>query len=262
MYTIATLHDLRRHLNLAPTDTSSDADLLRCLQQASHIIESLTRRQYCPTVESRRASIQPANPEELVLANDLLALTALSNGDGSPISLDDVRRTPSHPDIPASVLHLVNGARFVYRQTSIHAIGITGVWGWHDRWSRAWLDSGDTIQDDPLPASAAALSVADADGTDRDGISPRFQVGMMLRIESEYLRVTAIDRAGNRLTALRGVQGTPTAAHPLGTPIETYQAAPAVRDLCVRYAAMLLNSVGALGSESEPLLEHLRRLSA
>ncbi len=31
MYTIATLRDLRRHLNLAPTDVSSDADLLRCL---------------------------------------------------------------------------------------------------------------------------------------------------------------------------------------------------------------------------------------
>ena len=101
MYTIATLHDLRRHLNLAPTDTSSDADLLRCLQQASHIIESLTRRQYCPAVESRRASIQPANPEELVLANDLLVLTALSNGDGSPISLDDVRW--SYQSSPISV---------------------------------------------------------------------------------------------------------------------------------------------------------------
>ena len=262
MYTLATLHDLRRHLNLAPTDTSSDADLMRCLRQASHIIESLTRRQYCPAVESRRATMQPANPETLVLPNDLLALTALSNGDGSSISLNDVRRTPSHPDVPASVLHLVNGARFVYRQTPVHAIGVTGIWGWHDRWSRAWLDSGDAIQDDPLPASAAALSVADVDGTNRDGLSPRFQVGHLLRIESEYLRVTAVDRAANRLTALRGLQGTPAAAHPMGTPIETYQAAPAVIDLSVRYAALLLNSVGVLGGESEPLLEHLRRLSA
>lgn len=262
MYTIATLHDLRRHLNLAPTDTSSDDDLRRCLQQASHIIESLTRRQYCPTVESRRASMQPTNPEELVLPNDLLVLTALSNGDGGSISLHDVRRAPSHPDVPASVLHLVNGARFVYSQRPINAISITGIWGWHDRWSRAWLDSGDAIQDNPLSASATTLNVADVDGTDRDGISPRFQVGHLLRIESEYLRVTAIDRAGNRLTVLRNVQGTQAAAHPLGALIKTYQAAPAVRDLSVRYAALLLNSVGVLGSASEPLLERLRRLSA
>ena len=261
MYTIATLHDLRRHLNLASTDTGSDADLLRCLQQASHIIESLTQRRYCPAVKSRSASIQPTNPEELILPDDLLVLTSLNNGDGSSIRLDDVRRAPSYPDVPASVLHLVNGARFVYSQSPVNAIRITGIWGWHDRWSRAWRDSGDAIQGNPLPASATTLSVADADGADRDGISPRFQIGHLLRIESEYLRVTAMDSAGNRLTVLRGVQGTRAAAHPLGVRIETYEAVPAVRDLCVRYAARLIHSVSVLGSESEPLLERLRRLS-
>ena len=262
MYTIATLRDLRRHLNLAPTDVSSDADLLRGLQQASHLIESLTQRRYCPTVGSRRASVHPTNPEELILPDDLLTLTALCNGDGSPIHLEDVRRVPSHPDVPASVLHLVNGARLIYSQSPVHAISITGVWGWHDRWPRAWRDSGDAVQDDPLPANAATLSVADADGTDRDGISPRFQVGHLLRIESEYLRVTAIDRERNQLTALRGVQGTPAAAHPTGKQIETYDPAPTVRDLCVRYAALLINSVSVLEPESAPLLERLRRLSA
>ena len=262
MYTIATLHDLRRHLNLAPTDASSDADLLRCLQQASHLIESLTQRRYCPTVGSRRASVQPTNPEELILPDDLLTLTSLHNGDGSSMRLEDVRRVPSHSDVPASVLQLVNGARFVYDESPVDAISISGIWGWHDRWARAWRDSGDAVQDDPLSASAATLSVADADGADLDGISPRFQVGHLLRIESEYLRVTAIDRERNQLTALRGVQGTQAAAHPTGRRIETYEAAPTVRDLSVRYADLLINSVGVLETESAPLLERLRRLSA
>lgn len=262
MYTIATLHDLRRHLNLAPTDASSDADLLRCLQQASHLIESLTQRRYCPTVGSRRASVQPTNPEELILPDDLLTLTSLHNGDGSSMRLEDVRRVPSHSDVPASVLQLVNGARFVYGVSPVDAISITGVWGWHDRWERAWRDSGDAVQDDPLSASATTLSVVDADGTDLDGINPRFQVGHLLRIESEYLRVTAIDRERNQLTALRGVQGTQAAAHLMGARIETYEAAPTVRDLSVRYAALLINSVGVLETESAPLLERLRRLSA
>ena len=261
MYTIATLHALRRHLNLAAADTSSDADLMRCLQRASHIIESLTRRQYCPTVASLSASIQPEHPEELILPNDLLALTSLDNGDGSSMSLNDVRLVPSQPDVPASVLHLVHGARFIYSQSPINAIRISGIWGWHDHWSRAWRDSGDAIQDHPLAADATTLSVADAAGTDRDGISPRFQVGHLLRIESEYLRVTAIDRASSRLTVLRGVQGTAAAAHPSGLRIETYQPVPAISDLCLRYAARLIHSVGVLDSESAPLLERLRRLS-
>ena len=262
MYTIATLRDLRQHLNLAETDTASDNNLLRRLQQASHLMESLTQRRYCPTVGSRRASIQPTNPEELILPDDLLTLTSLYNGDGSSIRLEDVRRVPSHPDVPASVLQLINGARFVYSESPIDAINISGIWGWHENWSQAWQDSLDTIQDDPLSASAANLNVVDADGPDRDGISPRFQVGHLLRIESEYMRVTAIDRARNQLTILRGVQGTRPAAHPAGQRIETYDAGPAIRDLCARYAALLIQSPGVLTDESTPLLERLRRLSA
>ena len=262
MYTIATLRDLRQHLNLAETDTASDANLLRRLQQASHLMESLTQRRYCPAVGSRRASVQPTNPEELILPDDLLTLTSLHNGDGRSIRLEDVRRAPDHPDVPASVLQLVNGARFVYGDSPVNAISISGIWGWHENWSQAWRDSLDTIQDDPLPASAANLNVADADGPDRGGISPRFQVGHLLRIESEYMRVTAIDRARNRLTILRGAQGTQAAAHPTGQRIETYDAGPAIRDLCARYAALLIQSAGVLEDESAPLLERLRRLSA
>ena len=42
MYTIATLEDLRRHLNLGEGDRGSDDALLRALQDASHLIESAT----------------------------------------------------------------------------------------------------------------------------------------------------------------------------------------------------------------------------
>ena len=82
-----------------------------------------------------------------------------------------------------------------------------------------------------------------------------------MRIDGEYLRVTAIDRAADRLTVLRGVGGTRATAHLRDAKIETYAPAPAIRDLTVRYAELMLKSVGPLELAS-PLLERMRRLTA
>jgi len=262
MYTIATLHDIRQHLNLADDDTSSDQDLLKALQQASHILESLTNRRYCPAVESRVASIDSQQSTELMLPDDLLSLSALTNGDGSAISLDDVRAVPDHADLPTSVLHLINGVAFTYSESPIHAVSVMGIWGWHDRWTQAWRDSEDTVQDDPLSADATTLTVTDADGGDGDGFSPRFQVGHLLQIESEFLRVIGIDMEANQLTVQRGINGTTASSHIQGIAIDTYQPAPAIRDLCVRYAELLFNSIGVFHSDADPLVSRLRRLTA
>lgn len=118
------------------------------------------------------------------------------------------------------------------------------------------------MQDNPLSSGATTLTVSDADGTDVDGVSPRFQVGHLLRIESEYLRVIAVDTGTNQLTVQRGVHGTTAASHAQDTAIETYQPVPAIRDLCMRYAELLYRSIGIFDTETDPLVARLRRLSA
>jgi len=262
MYTIATLHDIRQHLNLADDDTSSDESLLKALQQASHILESLTNRRYCPAVESRVASIDTQHTTQLMLPDDLLSLSELTNGDESNISLDDVRTVPDHADLSASVLYLTNGEHFTYTESPVNAVSITGTWGWHDRWTQAWRDSGDTVQDDPLSADATTLTVSDADSVDTDGFSPRFQVGHLLQIESEYLRIIAVNTATNQLTVQRGVNGTTASSHAQTTAIYTYQPVPAIRDLCVRYGELLFNSIGVFHIDNDPQVVRLRRLTA
>jgi hypothetical protein len=262
MYTIATLHDIRLHLNLADDDTSSDANLLKTLQQASHILESVTNRRYCPAIESRIASIDIAHPTELMLPDDLLALSALTNGDGSSISLDDVQTVPNHADLPASFLYLINGESFSYNESPVNALSITGTWGWHDRWTQAWRDSEDTVKDNPLSDDATTITVSDADGVDADGFSPRFQVGHLLQIESEYVRVIAVNTTTNKLTVQRGVNGTTASSHAQDTAIDTYQPVPAIRDLCVLYGEMMFNSIGVFHSDADPLVSRLRRLTA
>ena len=261
MYTIATLEDLRRHLYLGDDDSGSDDALLRALGEASHLIESATLRRYCPRVETLEVKPDRSNPSALILPDDLLELRAVSD-DGGAIDLADLVALPRHGDEPASILQLKQGAAFRLGHSPAGSVSVNGLWGWHDRWSAAWRDSGDQVSDNAMSAHATLIGVADSNGADEDGGRPRFHVGHLLRIDGEYLRVTAIDRAANRLTVLRGIGGTRATAHLREASIETFAPAPAIRDLSLRYAEVMLKSVGPLDLGSTPLLERMRRLTA
>ncbi len=259
MYTIATLEDLRRHLNVG-ADASNDDDLLRALGEASHLIESTTQRRYCPRLATLNVKPAAAAPGMLILPDDLLELRALNDGGGA-VDLAHIFNFQGENDEPSSILQLKRGGAFRLGLNPVGSVSVTGIWGWHDRWSQAWRDSGDRVSGNALNAHAALLRVANSAGADEDGADPRFHVGHLLRIDGEYLRVTAIDRAANRLTVLRGVGGTRATAHLRDAKIETYAPAPAIRDLTVRYAELMLKSVGPLELAS-PLLDRMRRLTA
>ena len=261
MYTIATLDDLRRHLSLSATDTAEDSNLLERLQAASRLIESLTQRSFCPRLQTREILSDGACPRELILPDDLLELRSLSVG-GVALNLADIRRLPDDRDKPAGLLQIADGAQTLFGHGAEPTISIEGIWGWHDSWTEAWRASGDTLQDAALDAAAGEITVSDAVGSDKDGRAPRFQVGQLLRIDAEYLRVTAIDSANHRLTVLRGVQGTAAAAHRRGAGIETYRPALAIHDLTLRFAELMTKSAGLLERESTPLLERMRRVTA
>ncbi|MCY3917279.1 MAG: hypothetical protein OXG49_14825 [Chloroflexi bacterium] len=261
MYTIATLEDLRRHLNLGDGDSGSDDALLRALQDASHLIESATLRRYCPRVETLEVKPDRSNPSALILPDDLLELRAV-NDDGGAIDLADLVALPRQGDEPASILQLKPGAVLRLGLSPVGSVSVSGVWGWHDRWSQAWRDSRDQVSEHALSVSATQLDVTDSEGADEYGGRPRFHVGHLLRVDGEYLRVTAIDRSTNRMTVLRGVAGTRATAHLRGAKIETYAPAPAIGDIVVRYAELMLKSAGPLNLDSSPLLARMRRLTA
>ena len=260
MYTIATLEDLRRRLRLGEADTGSDDVLLGALEAASDLIEAATLRRYCPRVETLAGRPDRVNPQVLLLPDDLLELRAVSDAGGA-LDLADVELAPKRGDEPASMLRLAPGKHFRIHDSPINAIRVSGVWGWHDHWSAAWRDSGNRVGESALSANATQIKVADVDGADEDGSRPRFHVGHLLRIDGEYLRVAAIDRTANQLTVLRGVGGARATAHLRDAKIETYAPAPAIRDLTLRYAELLLKSVGPLELAS-PILDRMRRLTA
>ncbi len=240
MYTLATLHQLRQRLGLSAADTGDDARLLAALQAASAQIEHLAGRRFSPRVATLEHDVNPRHATELLLADDLLQIDTITNGDGSSIDpLDVVTLPESALDGPISVLRLTGGQFFTWNETPLRAIRISGVWGWHDRWTRAWRSSADTVQNNPLSSTASTVTVSDADGADAHTQTPRFQVGHLLRIEDEYLRVLAVNTSTNVLTVLRGVNGTTAAAHNQNTAIDIFQPALEVEMLCLRWALWL-----------------------
>jgi hypothetical protein len=250
MYTIATLHQLRQRLGLAAAETADDARLLAALQAAAAQIERAAGRSFCPRVAAIPHSINPKYTTELLLDDDLLELTSLTNGDGSAISLNDVLALPAEG--PIAVLRLTGGATFVWDETPLRAISVAGKWGWHDRWAEAWRNSADTVQNNPLSAGATTITVADADGADAENETPRFQVGHLLRIDSEYIRVLAVNTAANVLTVQRGAAGTTAASHTQNTAIHTYQPPLDAQMLHLRWAAWLYKEPDNRGFTSAP----------
>ncbi|MEO8609955.1 MAG: hypothetical protein ABI690_18825 [Chloroflexota bacterium] len=235
MYMLNTLYALRARLGLVAAETSDDSRLIAALQAAAYQVERAAGRRFAP----RKAALQHTitRPTELLLDDDLLELSTLANGDGTTVPLNNVVLLPD--DAPAGGLLLTAGSSFIWTQTPIQAVTVTGIWGWHERWATAWRDSSDTVQNNPLSSSATSITVVDADGLDITGETPRFQVGHLLKIESEYLRVLTVNTATNVLTVLRGVNGTTAASHALNTPIYTYQPAPDIAAIALTHAAHL-----------------------
>ncbi|MFN8372565.1 MAG: hypothetical protein U0694_06775 [Anaerolineae bacterium] len=153
------------------------------------------------------------------------------------------------------MLHLTNGRPFF--RSYLNSVVVTGVWGWHDRPAEMWRNSSDTVQNNPLTNSGTSLNVTSVTGTDSAGQSPRLQVGHLLKIDEEYLRVLAI--SSNTLTVLRGVNGSTAAQHSLNAPIYTFQPVPDVHLLALRWAAWLYRE-GDTDSPPDELRESLTDL--
>lgn len=233
MYTIATLYRLRQRLGFSDTDTAEDARLLAALGAATAQIEQAAGRRFIPRKATLTHTITDAT--ELLLEDDLLELTAVTDGDGSSVDVGDVLLRPVEG--ATGVLQRVDGGGFTWVKSPVQAVSVTGIWGYHDRWPEAWRATGDSVQDNPLIAGAATLKVNDADGTDADGESPRFQVGQLLQVGTEYVWVLAV--AGNTLTIQRGANGTIAAEYAQSTPIAAYRPPLDVEMLCLRWAAWL-----------------------
>lgn len=140
---------------------------------------------------------------------------------------------------------------FTYADTSYDPlIIVTADWAWHDDLPNAWHKEDDVLNAAGITASGTSITVLDADGTNWRGLTPRFSPGNLIRIESEYLRVTAVDTTTNALTVRRAENGTTAAAHALNADIDVWYPWEPVVGICARQACLLYKRRGAFNGQS------------
>jgi len=93
------------------------------------------------------------------------------------------------------------------------SLKITDIWCHHDDRTNAWEDSLDSVQSNPLALGTTALVVNDADGATGWGYIPRFAVGQLIRMESEYCEIGTVNAGTNTLTIVRARNGTTDVQH-------------------------------------------------
>jgi len=239
MIVYATLNQLRDRLNL-PADSDRDARLLGALRQATAQIDRYTARRFAPVIQTRRYRWQAAGCLRLDI--DLLALLSLTNGDGRSIDPADVTLAPSGDGPYSALLVDPQTVAFVNGYPLDQAIAVRGVWGWHDAWAAAWRSSGDTLQA-TSDADDALLSVADAAGADGLGLTPRFQVGQLIRLGRNTPMWSGSTRTRTRSAWCAACAARPPRRTPWGRPSKSTRR----RRMCRRSAC-----AGRRGSTSRP----------
>jgi len=240
-----TLTELKRQWDAENENIAdlSDPIAMQYARTASSKVERITGREFMPRIETRYFDARNDDDlgphidsarETMDLDQPILVLTTTVLGDGTSLTTDtDVRLSPrgSEPGFELQI-YFPNTSRWTdYTDDFIDAIAITGIWGWRDRYSiEGWQLSGDAIKTTALTAVATdtTVKVTDADGTNWIGDTPRFDRGMLIRIDSEYMSVVATDTDNNTLTVIRAARGSTLATHEIAATIDVFVVQPEI----------------------------------
>lgn len=244
------LYDLKRYRNLDPTlpgDAKKDTEYRTAIFAASRMWEGSTLQWFYPRYQTRYFDF-PIDDTVLKVDEPLLSVsTFLTNNGALELSSDEyyLMCGTSYNLQPYNKISLkTDGSQpnMLFSGTSQRSQSVAGFWGYHEEYDLAWQDSEDSVQNDPsISAAETALTVANANGADYYGFTPRFKEGQLLRVVTssvaEFMEVVKVDTAGNILTVIRGVNGTTAAVHLKDTTIEVYKPMGDIEQAVRRLAA-------------------------
>lgn len=225
-----------------------DAALLRALYFVSERIEKSKGYSFEPRIKTEYYDALGFHIDDsdgrLYLREPLLAVTSLTVG-GVALTADEYVLQP-RGRTPYTSIRRIDGNWYATEWQD--AIAITGVWGWRERYATdGWLKVDDLAAG--ITSSATTLTVADVDGVDAFGRTPRISAGNLLRIvtgsDTEYLEVTATNTSTNVVSCRRGVNGSTAVAHSTGDDVEVWQPEDNVVRAAVRWAGYLMARRGA-----------------
>lgn len=204
------------------TDTVDDSVIDQIIEQTSRYVDSATGRRFYPSVETHLFDIPEVDftdRDTLYLNDDLLAIVALNNGDGTVISgTDYILKSPGLT--PYWAVKIRDTANVSWEQSSAgsseQVIGVSGTWGYHNDYNRAWVQAG------TLAAAITSTTAITATMTAGHGLASQ----QIWRIDSEIVQGTV---SGNNLTFnSRGDNGSTATTHLISSVVYVWQVVPSV----------------------------------
>jgi hypothetical protein len=245
----AWLSDIKADLDITATATTYDAHLLRELERASRMVDGLTGWRFYPELATRYFDVDDDDHEfidgaTIYLPEPLLSVTTLSMSDDDGAAYDYTLTTAdyylsyggNYNATPYSQITLAENGTYTSWCKGQRALRLAGVWGYRRQYASGWEDSKDTVAV-AMNASQTTVTVADADGTSQMGTINRFQIGQLIRADSEYMVVIGRNTSTNVLTLIRGANGTTAATHAGATRIDVWRPEPLAAN-CARVQAV------------------------
>lgn len=177
-----------------------------------------------------------------VASLDLLEVVELLNGDEEEIESSQYLLEPIQTaGKNRIVLKKGNNWKLDIDGNSEQAIALTGIFGYNQTYPNCFVPTGETITaSGGFPTNQNTFSVEDYLGQAQDFLSPRIQIGNLLRLKSnlgtEFLLVIDIeaDDYDQIVTVRRAFNGTTAYAHPQNTVIEVYRPDDTIIQMALR----------------------------
>ena len=232
-----TPEEIKRTLaeGIQPTTDDYDDLLMDLCNDISRFIDEYCRRSFYPLLATRYYDGEDSRDDLWIDPAISITTVSMSSDDGSTYtamaSTDWIATQATDYNHPGSynLLRIDENGDYSYWYRGQRSIKVLGVFGYHGDRDAAWEDSSDEVENDPLASDGTSLTVNDIDGADLFGKKPRFQRGQLLRIESEYVEVSAVNKGAETATIIRGRNGTTAASHIQNKQIDIYRPPAAVR---------------------------------
>jgi hypothetical protein len=230
-------------------DLTNDADIVKhYIHVASDQVREYCSRTFVPYIDASHKVLYGdlSRFRILQLGDDALSVSTITDASGDEITSGNYRLR--------DVTNHISGypKRYVEISTQANAFGfadydfeptftVDGIWGYS---TRSYDNSWDTLSttSETLTDSTTDIVVAD---------STLYEVYDYIRIESEFMQVTANDTATDTLTVTRGVNGSTAVAHDgssTALDVDRWQIEHAVKDATTRLTAFLYQSRQGLGN--------------
>lgn len=246
------------------SNTVEDPKLLRLARKATarldKLLQSTKHLPFFPQIDTRQMMLDrehvSSSNNTFWFQQPLLALGSLDAGGTALAAGTDVELWPTLQS-PADTLRLLsfsnNWYRYLPSSGAPGMVTITGTWGVNSNYQNAWLAVDTLIVPNPgtqITADATVFEVSDAGGIDPYGMEPRLSPGQLIKINSEFMDVIAVDYDDDQLTVVRGVLGSTKATHENSAAISVWQVEEPVRRLVARQTAFMYARKGAFESST------------